>query len=389
VSPVLMEFQADLDAWLDGEEILDGTPFLLSPRFEYDIELNQFFASWQMMSMRANTQISYARDLARFLTFLLLARGGKSWRDAADDDHLAYLAWRRRDPAGPRVAGSTWDREVAAVNRFYEWAVGRGFVSVNPVPQRARALAPLEAGVRGAGAKSGTTPATYSHDAASERVQWLPPVDYRVWRDVGLRGYDRGGLPDPAFRGRWAERNAAFADLMVRTGLRLTEQASLTVFEVPTTPAGRGHQRFWLPAPIAKGGSARWVYVADSVIRQLAGYVAVDRAEAVDTGRREGLYDRTRRPLVVDDPGRAVAVELGRGVRAPVKIAHLDPRERCRLLVATDDGLEPAAFWLSEYGTPMSTSTWKSVFADANVRCRQHGLTLRAHPHMLRHSSRW
>jgi hypothetical protein len=84
-----------LDAWLDAQQILDGTPFLLSPGFEYDVDLNEFFSSWQMASTRPNTQISYARDLARFLSFLMSARGGRSWRDATEADHLAF--WRGGD----------------------------------------------------------------------------------------------------------------------------------------------------------------------------------------------------------------------------------------------------------------------------------------------------
>jgi hypothetical protein len=149
-------------------------------------------------------------------------------------------------------------------------------VVADPVPQRLRSPRRLEAGSRCSDASSGGTPATYSHDAASERVQWLPPADYRVRHDVGLSGYAGDGLPDPGFHGWWAERNGAFADLMVRTGWRLTEQASLTAFEVPTTSAGRGHQRFRLPASIAKADPRGGVYVADSVVRQLAGYVALD-----------------------------------------------------------------------------------------------------------------
>ncbi len=50
-------------------------------------------------------------------------------------------------------------------------------------------------------------------------MEWLPPVSYRRWRDVGLRGYGRNGVPDTRFRGRWASRNATYADLMVRTGM--------------------------------------------------------------------------------------------------------------------------------------------------------------------------
>lgn len=67
-----------------------------------------------MLGNAWNTQSGYARDLAAFLTFL--------WTD----------------PTGPRVSGGTWDREVAAVNQFYRWALRRGHVLVNPIPQVSR-----------------------------------------------------------------------------------------------------------------------------------------------------------------------------------------------------------------------------------------------------------
>jgi hypothetical protein len=53
------------------------------------------------------------------------------------EDHLAYRAWRRLDVNGPRVAASTWDREVAAVNRLYAWQAKAGAIDSNPLPQRA------------------------------------------------------------------------------------------------------------------------------------------------------------------------------------------------------------------------------------------------------------
>jgi site-specific recombinase XerD len=71
------------------------------------------------MAQRAPlTRQGYARDLAAFLSFLCSAGGRRSWRDASETDHLAYLVWRRQDPAGPRVSGATWNREVPAVNQF-------------------------------------------------------------------------------------------------------------------------------------------------------------------------------------------------------------------------------------------------------------------------------
>jgi hypothetical protein len=64
---------------------------------------------------------------------------------------------------------------------------------------------------------------------------------------------------------------------MVRTGLRWSEQAALSLFEVPLDRGSGGYQRFWLPPAIAKGGSARWVYVPASVIADLVSYAEIDR----------------------------------------------------------------------------------------------------------------
>jgi site-specific recombinase XerD len=385
--PFVAGLPCDWAGWLKAADILPGTPFLLSPSYEYDVALNAFFGSAAMMGAARTTQIGYARDLAAFLNFLWSARGGRSWRDADEADHAAYLVWRRRDAAGPRVDASTWDREVTAVNCFYRWQVRAHNLRENPIPQRERRWAPVEAGQGGARAV-GETPATYSHGASRERVEWFPAASYRRWRDVGMRGYTAAGLPDPVFRGRWADRNATFCDLMVRTGLRLSEQAALSVFEVPVDRRAGGYQRFWLPPAIAKGGSARWVYVPVSVVAELVTYAEIDRAAVIAEARAAGRYARLRRPLVVEDPSRPVTAAVARhdGGGHRIKVAQLGPEERRRLLIDTPQGLEPAAFWLSEAGLPVAVPTWKDLFRQANVRCRAHGVDLHGHAHLLRHS---
>jgi integrase len=373
------------DEWLRREDVLPQTPFLISPAFEYDVALNGFFVDAPMAARSPRTLEGYARDLAAFLNFLWLARDGRSWRDVTAADHVAYLIWRRRDAAGPRVAGSTWNREVAAVNQFYRWAVQRGHVRVNPVPQAARRRPPAEAGWAG-GRAGEPRPATYAHDAPRERVEWLPPASYRLWRDVGVRGFDPAGLPRDGFRGRWAARNAVFCDAMVRTGLRLSEQAALTVLEVPLDRAADGYQRFWLPAAAAKGGSAGWVYLPASVIADLAAYAEIDRASVVAGAAASGRYRSWRRPLVVEDPARPVAVRAGDGLRHTVKLSQLDPVERRQLLVDGAEGLAPAMFWLSERGDPLSVPAWKRMFLDASIRCQEVGVPLSCHAHTLRHT---
>lgn len=364
----------------DQVSVPDGTPYLMSPAFEYDIELNAFFYSAEMLASRATTRLGYARDLRSFFTFLQHGRGVDDWRGATEEDHRAYLIWRREDPAGPRISDATWDRELSAVNRFFAWQVSRGHLHATPIRQRERRPGPRSLG---RSASTGTTPATYSHGARRSRLEWFPAPSYRRWRDVGVRGYGADGLPDPAFRGRWADRNAAFVDLMVRTGLRLAEQASLTIDEVPRQQAASGYQRFWLPAATAKSGSARWIYAPVAVLRDLDSYVRLDRAGIVAVAQAAGVYRRLRDPLVME-PGATTAATPGSARQ--IKIVHLTPDERRRLLVDGPEGLEPASFWLSEQGLPLSVSSWKDMFRQANVRCERHGLDLHGHAHMLRHT---
>jgi integrase len=257
---------------------------------------------------------------------------------------------------------------------------------VNPIPQVRRRPAPVDAGWAGRGSQDEQRPATYSHDAVREKVEWLPPAEYRRWREMGIRGFDAAGMPAPTFRGRWAARNASFCDLMVRTGLRLSEQAALTVFEVPADRAGGGYRRFWLPNSIAKGGSGRWVYVPVSVLGDLVDYTGVDRRAVIARAQAEDRYRRWPRPMIAGDPARSVVSQLVGGVRRRVKIADLDAGERTRVLMEGPDGLEPVAFWLGEHGQPLSVSAWKGMFRDANSRCAAAGVEARCHTHLLRHT---
>lgn len=365
---------------LELPAIPPGTPYLLNPDFDYDAELNAFFHSADMLSSAMSTREGYARDLVAFFNFLHLSRGGKTWRDATSNDHQAYFGWRREDPSGPRVAPSTWDREVAATNRFYSWQVRRGVLSENPIPQRARRASHQRSGRRRSG---DTTPATRTHSSGRARVTWLPSASYRRWRDVGLRGYLPDGRRGLAFRGRWASRNATFADMLIRTGLRLSEQSNLFVSDLPTPIQADGFHRFYLPRTIAKGTSERWIHIPSSVLRSVQEYKDTDRLDVIDRARRAGRYRLTPGTLVLEPDARHAHV-VGSSKRIGVNLLSIP--ERRRTFIEDADGVSPAAFWLSEDGMPMSVSTWKHVFAQANRRCEKHAVALSASAHTLRHS---
>ncbi|GAA5766174.1 tyrosine recombinase XerC [Streptosporangium roseum] len=368
----------DLDEWLDRRDVLDGQPFLLSPQGEYDVALNRYFEQIGMATAPWNTQAAHARDLRNFLDFLWANRGGRPWREATPEDRAAYERWRRKDPAGPRVEPTTWDREVATVNAFFAWVVRQGYIEVSPIVQRESRDRRSRPGRR----STQTTPAEASHTGARRHVEWLTPGMYRRWRDIGIRGHTPDGALDPSFRGRFASRNAAFTDLMIRTGLRISEQIGLSLYELPRTQAGILNSRTWLPAPIAKWGSARYVYIPTGVLRDIWDYVEIERADAVERARDLGLYERIVEPLLIEDPSQPV-VRIG-GRRLP--LTKLRQAERARVLVRTDHGWEPAALWLNESGLPGSAAGYRELFKDANRRCRRHGLTVSTHPHGLRHS---
>ncbi|MEU2289171.1 hypothetical protein ABZ614_46150 [Streptomyces sp. NPDC013178] len=187
------------------------------------------------------------------------------------DDRAEYEWWRRRDERGPRLEDTSWDREVSTVNQFYLWAIEQDLVRANPIRQRAAAVwSPWRRGADGSAVRQ--VPAEASHTGARREVKWLPPRSYRLWRNVGLCGYDAQEMPRRGFRGRWAARNAAYSDSMVRTGLRLCKHSALTVFDLPgLRPAGSGvvNARAVLPHAISKGRSGRAVYWSVSVLRDV------------------------------------------------------------------------------------------------------------------------
>lgn len=372
-----------IDEWLDEHSLTEGSPCLFAPDGTYDLDLNRYFENSAVRFRSPHTAAAAAYDLADFFTFLWWHRppvGGGSWKDATPADRAAYLHWRRKDPDGPRVAGSTWSRSVATVNAFYAWAVGRGYVAVNPILQREARSRPGRRGAQG-----GQTPAEAARDRSRPDTRWFPPETYRLWRDVGVRGYASSGIPASSFKGRNASRNATFCDLMIRTGLRLEEQASLTVFDLPDPDSSSSMRPMRLPSAIAKGGSGRRVYIPSNVLKDVLDYVRFERADAVARAVRRGAYEVLGNALIVEDRTCATIPAAG-GRSRSTSVESLKPDERRRLLVRGAAGLEPASLWLSGAGLPITREAWQAVFQDANGRCERRGLKLACHPHMLRHS---
>lgn len=88
--------------------------------------------------------------------------------------------------------------------------------------------------------------------------------------------------------GRHGERNVLFSELLVTTGLRLEEAASLLAVELPAPdgmPATQRSLSFRLPAAIAKGRRAREISLPVRLLRRLTDYLAIERANALGKRR--------------------------------------------------------------------------------------------------------
>ncbi|MFL4946553.1 site-specific integrase [Streptomyces sp. MMS24-I31] len=199
--------------------------------------LSRYLCRSSFARLAPETKRNYTDDYC--LLFDFLWSRGKTWSDATADDLWAFEDWRTRSLRNPRrVGGARWNRGLAALIRLYEWAAQREHVMVNPVVMRA---------VLGRNGERVLVPAARAKNARSSEVRWLTPRAFRRWVEVGLLGYGADGVPYPGWSGRLADRNGAFADLLlVGTASR------------PARGTGTWSARSRSPSPAWRTGLTMW-----------------------------------------------------------------------------------------------------------------------------------
>ncbi|MGH9279414.1 MAG: tyrosine-type recombinase/integrase [Acidimicrobiales bacterium] len=360
---------------LDEEAVPDGMPFVLDTDGSYCWELNRFFR--QLPGLGVHSRASwraYALDVVTWARFLELRRGKGLW-DAKKEDVVAFHRVRRIVDPTASVSKATWNRSVAALDKLYRWALGEGLVTELPFTYRwALVLADKPLRIEVNRSREAHSP------GASVRFVSLP--DYCAFRDLGLRGRLPDGSPDPSSRVRNGERNAAFAELCVTTGARLTEAASLVIPELPA-PDDKGRTNgVTLAEAVAKRQRSRDLRVPARVLRGVGTYRRIERSTAVAAAREHGRY-RTGGWAVLSQVDRRGGVEAG-GARWRWATAHAE--HRSRLLLDGPEGPEPAWLWLTSTGLPLRPESWETIFERACQRCARHGIALDVHPHTLRHT---
>ena len=347
-------------------------PYLLGPDGRPDLRVNGFFASRRMRSKSPLTWRKYAYTLGLWLNFLHVL--GRSWDCASEDDAEYFKEWRLTEEANPRVVeGSTFSGDLAGLRSFYRWAARTHGVCDPVTANDGLDLRPR--GVR------------------DKDIKWFDPAGYRRWRDLGLRGLDRGGRPDPGWRGRNGQRDAAFADGLYGSGLRLSEWASVLLIELPDDDPARGYTTSQIADACAKGGYGRKYWLPRTALLAVLDYVEGARARAVRRAQRDGRYVRVpHQRILMGRRGDRLSVQELDGRQTEPPLNAIGPRGRARLYRSTPAGLEPVALWLNEDGTPRQAHGWEHTFDAANARIVTLGLPgFRCTPHMLRHSCalRW
>lgn len=343
-------------------EALDAyVPMIRRGEALYDPDLDRFFLDLPLAGVRSRHSLrAYAYDVVVWLRFLQDACGKDVWA-ATPDDVAAFHRARRWEDAGFRISASSWNRAVAALDKLYRWGEAQGLVARTPFTHRAI----WRRGRAGGRGQIAARNAAYERAAKRSDVRFVMLDDYRVFRDVGLRGLTLDGAERPGARDRNGARNALFAELLVTTGLRLQEASSLFVAEIPAAAVAADRQ-IWLelPAGLTKGERGRRVLLSRRLAQQISAYVAVERAGALAKFQARGGWRAIDRPLF------AYAIQPGalrlRGGRT-VSLDALTPEERAHVVLC-DDGAprEPAALWLTEVGQPVRPNSWEVIFARAS-----------------------
>lgn len=346
-----------------------------------DRRLNDWFSSVEMLHLDALTWKKYATSLRVWLNFLEAM--GVGWDEAVPESVESFKTWRIQDPDNPRrVQPGTVNTDLIVLKLFYGWAA-RTHGVVSPVSMRrvyARGTGPVE--------KIAAAPAA----VRDSDVKWFDPDGYGRYRDLGLLGLTAEGLDEPSWRGRNPQRDAAFTDGLYRTGLRLTEWASVLDIELPVDDPARLYRTCRLADAVAKGGVGRKFWMPRAALTEVLSYVEGERAAAIGRARAAGRYEGLGRSDEVHVLLRVMGrrrVELRRpgGARETMSLDNLTLLERRRLFRVTGEGLEPVAVWLNEDGMPRAPHGWHHTFETANRRLARMGLVgFAGAAHMLRHS---
>ncbi|WP_309484523.1 site-specific integrase [Streptomyces himalayensis] len=120
-------------AVLDRGGVREGQPFILAGDGSYDLQLNRFLHELPSRGVRAeNSVLGYARDVMLFVRFLETSWHGKPIWVCDGDDLRAYKRVRLWCGGPGAVSVGTWNRSVAALDKWVAWSLDAGLLKRAP-----------------------------------------------------------------------------------------------------------------------------------------------------------------------------------------------------------------------------------------------------------------
>lgn len=202
-------------------------PMILRDGTLYDANLDRFLLDLRLNGVRSRHTIrAYSYDLLLWVRFLTIARHKSIWAADRTDLHAFHRARLGREVQF-RISKRSWNRSVATLVKAYRWAESEGLVASGPFNHRV-----VQSRGYGRRPQMAFRNEAYERGAQRSNVRFIQMEDFRTFRDVGLRGLTVDGHERQGARDRNGSRNALFAELITRTGMRLGEASHLLASEL-------------------------------------------------------------------------------------------------------------------------------------------------------------
>jgi len=367
---------------LKTQRIAEGTPFLLSDDGTYDERLNGFLRDLPCNGCPSSeTWKSYAKTILAAQNFFerLMAR---HLLDATFDDYRSFKAHCFLERKKKWTARS-WNQTLAALEKLVQYSLREKLIEQSPFHYRQQKQSPYphQTSVNGINT-------LYESYTAEEEVRFITLDDYLIFRDVGLLGLTAVGAKtrDPEFTGRNPVRNAAIAEFLLVSGLRVTEGTSFLTSELPTIQNGSRNklEMIKLAPAIAKRGKSRKIMLSHRMLRGFIGPYLKDRADIVLRANERSTFRRGFETVVAKPRGQFEPIHGGSVLSA----SKMSPDERRRYVTQARKGeADPLALFLSHTGRPITPDIVRKAFKATCLRLeRIYNKPFDITPHTLRHT---
>jgi len=347
-------------------DVPELTPICLTEELDVDREVTAFCIRIRRTRFSALTAMSYGFDVEVFARYLKTV--GRTLSTATTNDFFNYRRQRLEGPINLRLSPPSWNRAVEAlveVKKLFK-------LDLPDVTRRA----------------------LRASDGRDDQITMVSYDDYLLFRNEGLAGP------------RETQRNRAFSEFAVTTGLRCNEIGHLLLIELPalSTFGDLKSKELRIPGVIAKRGKSRTVYYSKRVSRDyVERYIAEDRADRAYRmiqrtfpNRRYSLSELRRYSTYIfferNKSGtlRIIAGEAPEGV---IPVSKLSQEERRKLIEVVPRGpthfevVNIGSLWLTDRGTQPTSQSWRAVFKSAcEGLTNSLGEELHIRPHTLRHT---